>query len=92
MKVRYFLADVALGGSLEFHRRIAQSDHEMDCLEAVQRIEQGYKITNIDQFERKRIDGKVVINRMGSNERISGQEVSLSSDQTPGFSNLVIRQ
>ncbi len=81
VNVRYFMADVALGGSLEFYRRIAHSDHEMGCLEAVDRIEQGYKITNLDEFERKRVDGKVVITRKGSDKRISGSEVKLSSDR-----------
>ena len=81
VNVRYFMADVALGGSLEFYRRIAHSDHEMGCLEAVDRIEQGYTITNLDQFERKRVDGKVVVTRKGSDERISGSVVKLSSDR-----------
>jgi hypothetical protein len=80
VNVRYFMADVALGGSLEFYRRIAHSDHEMSCLEAVNRIEQGYTITNLDEFERKRVDGKIVITHKGSDERIRGSEVKLRSD------------
>lgn len=78
--VRYFMADIALGGSIDFYRRAAERDHEMGCLEAVLRTEQGYVITNLDRFERKRIDGKVVITCKGSNKRISGMEVALSSD------------
>ena len=38
------------------------------------------KVTNLDQFERKKVDGKVLITRKGSNERISGMLVKLSSD------------
>jgi hypothetical protein len=80
VNVRYFMADIALGGSLEFYRAAAERDHEMGCLEAVRRTEEGYRITNLDEFERKRVDGKVVITRKGSNERISGALVRLSSD------------
>lgn len=81
VNVRYFMADVALGGSLEFYRKVAEEAHEMGCLEAVRRIESGHAITNLDQFERKRIQGKVVITRKGSDQRVSGSEVKLSSDR-----------
>jgi hypothetical protein len=78
--VRYFMADIALGGSIEFYRGVAESAHEMGCLEAVRRTEEGYRITNLGQFERKKVDGKTLITRKGSNTRISGMEVELSSD------------
>jgi hypothetical protein len=78
--VRYFMADIALGGSIEFYRRAAERDHEMGCLEAVRRTEEGYKIANLDEFERKRVDGKTLITRKGSNDRISGYDVKLTSD------------
>jgi hypothetical protein len=78
--VRYFMADIALGGSIEFYRAAAERDHEMGCLEAVRRTEEGYKITNLQEFERKKVDGKTLIARKGSNERISGMLVKLSSD------------
>lgn len=78
--VRYFMADIALGGSIEFYRAAAERDHEMGCLEAVRRTEEGYRITNLDHYERKNVDGKTLITRKGSNERISGMAVKLSSD------------
>jgi hypothetical protein len=78
--VRYFMADIALGGSIEFYRAAAERDHEMGCLEAVRRTEEAFKITNLDQFERKKVNGKTLITRKGSNERISGMLVKLSSD------------
>jgi hypothetical protein len=81
--VRYFMADIALGGSIEFYRAAAERDHEMGCLEAVRRTEEGYRITNLDQFERKRVNGKTVITRKGSDVRISGLLVKLSSDSQP---------
>lgn len=78
--VRYFMADIALGGSIEFYRAAAERDHEMGCLEAVRRTEESFKITNLAEFERKKVDGKTLITRKGSNERISGMLVKLSSD------------
>jgi hypothetical protein len=78
--VRYFLADMYLGGSRDFYHRTAEAAHEMGCQEAVARYDAGVKITNLDQFERKRVDGKVPITRKGSNERISGTLVKLSTD------------
>ncbi len=78
--VRYFMADIALGGSIEFYRAAAERDHETGCLEAVRRTEEGFRITNLDQFERKQVNGKTVITRKGRQERISGMEVRLSSD------------
>ena len=81
--VRYFMADIALGGNIEFYRAAAERDHEMGCLEAVRRTEEGYRITNLDQFARKQGDGKTIITRKSSNERISGMAVKLSSDPNP---------
>ncbi len=78
--VRYFMADIALGGSIEFYRAAAERDHEMGCLEAVRRTEDGYRITNLDQLERKKVNGQTLITRKGSNTRISGRDVTLSSD------------
>ena len=78
--VRYFLADMYLGGSREFYHRTAESAHEMGCQEAVARFDAGVKITNLDQFERKKVDGQTLITRKGSNERITGMNVKLSTD------------
>ena len=80
VNVRYFMADMALGGSRDFYWRTAEIAHEMGCLEAVLRHDAGVKITNLDQFERKQVDGKTLITRKGSNERISGTLVKLSTD------------
>ena len=78
--VRYFLADMMLGGSRDFYHRTAEAAHEMGCQEAVARFDAGVKITNLDQFERKKVDGKVLITRKGSDERSSGMLVKLSTD------------
>lgn len=81
--VRYFLADMYLGGSRDFYHRTAEAAHEMGCQEAVARYDFGVKINNLDQFERKKVDGKVLITRKGSNERISGTLIELSTDLEP---------
>ena len=78
--VRYFLADVSLGGSVAFYRKVAEEAHEMGCLEAVARWDAGVRLTNLDRFERQRINGKVLITRKGNPERISGMEVRLTTD------------
>ena len=80
VNVRYFMSDIALGGSLEFYRKAAESAHEMGCLEAVRRTEEGYRITNLDRFERKQVDGRTLVTRKGMPTRISGKEVTLSAD------------
>lgn len=80
VNVRYFLADMLLGGSRDFYHRTAEAAHEMGCQEAVARYDAGVKVTNLDQLERKKVDGKVLITRKGSNERISGNEIKLNSD------------
>jgi hypothetical protein len=81
--VRYFLADIYLGGGRDFYHRVAESAHEMGCQEAVARYDAGVMIINLDQFERKKVDGKTLIARKGSNQRISGMAVKLSSDPNP---------
>jgi hypothetical protein len=78
--VRYFLADISLGGSADFYRRVAEEAHEMGCLEVVTRWDAGVRLTNLDQFERKQVKGKTLITRKGSDERISGMEAKLSTD------------
>lgn len=79
-QARYCLADILLGGSVDYYRNTAEKDHETGCLEAVRRYEEGYTIVNLDQFERKELNGHTLITRKGSNERISGLEIRLSSD------------
>ena len=94
-QVRYLLADMTLGGNTRLYRdyavterdpdsreayRTGEAAHEMGCQEAVVRFDAGVKIINLDQFERKKVDGKTLITHKGSNERISGMLVKLSTD------------
>jgi hypothetical protein len=80
VNVRYFLADMFLSGSRDFYHRVSEAAHEMGCLEAVARFDAGVKVANLDQFERKKVGGKTLITRKGSDERISGTMVKLSTD------------
>jgi hypothetical protein len=80
VNARYFLADIYLGGSREFYHGAAEAAHEMGCQEAVARYDAGVKITNLDEFERKKVDGNTLITRKGSHQRISGLELKLSTD------------
>ena len=69
-----------LGGSRDFYHRVAESAHEMGCREAVARFDAGVTVTNLDQLERKTVAAKVFITRKGSDQRISGRDVKLSTD------------
>ena len=80
VNARYFLADICLGGSRDFYARAAETAHEKGCEEAVLRFDQGVKIMNLEQLERKKVNGQTLITRKGSNDRISGSEVKLSTD------------
>lgn len=80
VNARYFLADIYLGGSRDFYHRAAEAAHEMGCQEAVARYDSGVKVANLDQLERKVVDGKTIIARRGTNERIKGDDVKLSTD------------
>lgn len=78
--VRYFLADISLGGSADFYRKVAEEAHEMGCSEAVARWDAGVRLTNQDLFERQRVHGRILITRKGSSERINGMDVRLTTD------------
>ena len=80
VNVRYFLTDMYLGGSRNFYLGAAESAHEMACKEAVERYDSGVKVVNLDDFERKQVDGQTLITRKADNQRISGTEVRLSTD------------
>ena len=80
VNARYFLADIYLGGSRDFYVAASESAHELGCQEAVARYDAGIKITNLDEFERKKVGGATLITRKGSDQRISGMDLKLSTD------------
>jgi hypothetical protein len=40
---------------------------------------EGFKITRLDPFERRQVDGQTLITRQGISKRISGMEVQLNT-------------
>jgi TolB protein len=79
--VRYILADMQLGGSPDFYRHVLDTSHDPISAEALARFDSGYQITNLDQFERKKVAGKTLITYKGTDQRIDGKSVTLSSDR-----------
>ncbi|MSU20146.1 MAG: hypothetical protein EXS30_01975 [Pedosphaera sp.] len=56
-----------------------QTFNPMDRATVV-RLDTGVKVTHLHQFDRKEVDGKVLILRDGDNERFSRIEVKLNTD------------
>ena len=79
-RVRYLLADMTLGGSVKLHRDYATTERDPDSREAIRLWDTGAQVVNTNEFERKKVDGKTLITRKDSNERISGMTVKLSTD------------
>jgi hypothetical protein len=77
-RVRYILADSQLGGVIDYYR---QFPNDSSATEAVRRWDAGIRVVNIDQFERKIVDGKgwqVVY--AGTDILIDGMDVKLTTD------------
>lgn len=75
------IADLALGGSVDFYRQVADEVHDPVSQEAVTRWDTGYKVVDLDRFERKRVAGKVLITYRGTDRRIDGADVRLNTDR-----------
>lgn len=78
--VRYILADICLGGGAGFYQKVVDTSHDPHSAEALARWESGYTIVNLADLERKQVAGKTLITAKGSDERINGLSVKLSSD------------
>ena len=79
-QVRYLLADMTLSGNTKLYRDYATTERDPDSREAIRPWDAGVRVVNTNEFERKKVDGKVLIARKGGNERISGMLVKLSTD------------
>ena len=79
-QVRYLLADMTLGGNTKLYRDYATTERDPDSREAIRLWDAGAHVVNTNEFERKQVDGKTLITRKNSNERISGMLVKLSTD------------
>ncbi len=80
-ETRYLMADLALGGSLEFYREVCDNSTEATAMQAVARWDDGYRVVNTGDYERVRFDGNVHIVYAGTRQRIDGSDVRLNADE-----------
>lgn len=83
--VRNILADIAFG-SEDFYRTEITSPENvfiMEWDEALRRWDAGITVTNLDQFERRLVNGYWIITYAGTDNPINGLDVILSSDPQP---------
>src|SRR5271157_4204730 len=76
-RVRYIMADVALGGSLGYYAGHANDPNSM---EAVRRLQSGVQVMNPQSFERKLLTDGWTITYAGTNRAIDGMDVRLTTD------------
>lgn len=76
-QVRYILTDIQLGTLLEYYRENA--DYE-EAAEAIRRWDGGVRLLNIDDFERKVVNGMWQIVYQGTETQIRGLDCVLNSD------------
>jgi hypothetical protein len=79
-RIRYILADCQLGSVIDYYR---QYTNDPLVAEAVSRWDQGVRVVNINNFERKIIsDAGWKIVYAGTENMINGMDVILTTDQT----------
>jgi hypothetical protein len=78
MEVRYMLADIALGGPVDYYRNRTDSP---DAMEAVRRYDAGVRCSNPQDYERKFVRGRGswTITYAGTSKRIWGYNVQVTS-------------
>jgi len=76
-RVRYILADMQLIDAADPYR--AKINDE-ETAESLRRWDAGIRVSNIDQFERKMVNGQWQIVYAGSEKPIKGADVKLTSD------------
>jgi hypothetical protein len=80
-QVRYLLADMTPnGGKTGLHRGYATEERDPDSREAIRLWDAGARVVNTNDFERKKANGRPLRTGKGSNERISGMTVTVSTD------------
>ncbi len=75
--VRYILADMQLVNSADTYRTKVNDE---ETAESLRRWDAGIRVANIDQFERKMVNGQWQIVSAGSGQPVSGADVQLTSD------------
>jgi hypothetical protein len=78
--VRYLIAEITLGGSREKILAFGQRYHDYNCLVAVDWFDAGHRVTNLERFEFKPVNGKGTVVYKGTEKRIDPFDVRLSSD------------
>jgi hypothetical protein len=76
-RIRYIIADTQLGNVADYYRPLTGSD--ADIAEAVRRWDAGIRVKNIDQFERKVINGNWQVVYMGTSTTVNGMDVILTN-------------
>ena len=77
--VRYKIADMQLGGVYGFYK--GQENNDPNTKEAVKRWENRVRVSNINKFERKIVEGKGwLIVHKGTNNRVHGDDIKLTTD------------
>ncbi len=77
--VRYKIADMQLGGVYGFYK--GQENNDPNTKEAVKRWENRVRVSNINKFERKIVEGKGwLIVHEGTNNRVHGGDIKLTTD------------
>ena len=72
-QVRSLIADMTLNsGKTDLCRKYAAEERDPDSRGAIRRTERGYRITNLEKFERKKVDDKTLIAHKGSDQRCFG--------------------
>jgi len=77
-QIRYILADAQLGGVIDYYRQYLD---QPNIAEAVCRWDEGVRVQNINDFERKIVDSWMVV-YVATETKINGTDVALTSNQT----------
>jgi hypothetical protein len=78
---RYMFADMCLGGPVAFYRESLRLSRDPNIKAALEMLDDSVKIQNLWQFERKTYpDNKCNIVFKGTDKRIDGSDVQLSTD------------
>ena len=78
--VAYMLADISLGGPVEFYEEIFNSWNDPNAGESVRRHKNNARIRNLDQFERIDLPGKgIKIVWKGTKKIINGSEIKMEN-------------
>lgn len=83
-RIRYIMADIQLSGLDSYYRNFPD---DPEAAEAVRRWDQGIRVVNIDQFERKIVNETWQIVYVGTETTINGMDVILTEPNAATCSN-----